>query len=99
MLEQRLRILYPVLTIVVTATLAACLGPAPISERKQASASELTAQYRLGPGDHVRVVVFNQPTMSGDFTIDGAGFIAMPLMGSVQCSEKTTRELEKLIVA
>ena len=41
-----------------------------------AEASENTSgQYRLAPGDRLKIVVFGQQELSGDFIVDGTGEI------------------------
>jgi protein involved in polysaccharide export with SLBB domain len=55
--------------------------------------------YRLGPADQVQVTVFRQPDMSGQFAIDGEGFLALPLIGEFKAGGLTTRELEDQIEA
>jgi polysaccharide export outer membrane protein len=54
-------------------------------------------EYRLGPGDAVRVVVFGEDQLSGEFRVDSAGRIAMPLVGEIPARDRTTRELEREI--
>ncbi|WPZ37238.1 polysaccharide biosynthesis/export family protein (plasmid) [Thalassobaculum sp. OXR-137] len=49
--------------------------------------------YRLEPGNRVRIVVFNEPNLSGDFTLDSIGNITLPLIGNVPGSGVTAREL------
>jgi protein involved in polysaccharide export with SLBB domain len=55
------------------------------------------AGYRLGPGDRVRLIVFRHQDLSGQFEIDGEGFLAMPLVGEVRSAGLTARELENSI--
>lgn len=50
--------------------------------------------YRLGPGDKVRVSVFNEPSLSGVFEVDGSGHVALPLVGEMPARGITVRELE-----
>jgi polysaccharide export outer membrane protein len=57
------------------------------------------AGYRLGPGDVVRITVFRQPDLSGQFRLDGDGQLALPLAGEVRAGNLTTRELEQAIAA
>lgn len=45
--------------------------------------------YLLEPGNRIRVTVFNEPTLSGDFTLDPAGNLAVPLIGNVPASGVT----------
>jgi polysaccharide export outer membrane protein len=53
--------------------------------------------YKLGAGEKVRVLVFNEPQLSREYAIDGTGQIAFPLIGQVQASSSTARELERHI--
>ncbi|HYD65711.1 polysaccharide biosynthesis/export family protein [Azospirillum sp.] len=53
--------------------------------------------YRLGAGDAVRITVFGEQPLSGEFRVDGSGRIAMPLIGEVPAKDRTTRELEREI--
>lgn len=53
--------------------------------------------YRLEPGNRVRVIVFNESNLSGDFTVDPAGNIAMPLVGNIAASGVTAKVLSTRI--
>lgn len=55
------------------------------------------AAYKLGPGDKVRVTVYNEQDLSGDFDISGQGDIALPLIGQVHVADRTIAETENLI--
>jgi polysaccharide export outer membrane protein len=55
--------------------------------------------YALSGGDRVRVVVFGDPTLGGEFTIGGSGFIALPLIGEVDVRGLTSTQLQERIVA
>lgn len=52
---------------------------------------------QLGPGDKVRVTVFGEEDLSGEFEIDNTGSLAMPLVGEIPVRGLTPRELEKKI--
>jgi polysaccharide export outer membrane protein len=54
-------------------------------------------QYRLGPGDKVRVTVFGDDQLSGEFQLDANGTIDMPLIGRVDAQGSTTRELSEAV--
>lgn len=54
--------------------------------------------YKLDSGDVVRISVFNQPELSGDYTLDGDGRFSMPLIGSVEAEGLTPAELEARLV-
>jgi len=50
-------------------------------------------QYKLGPGDKVRVTVFGDDQLSGEFQLDANGVVALPLIGEVDAHGRTTSEL------
>jgi polysaccharide export outer membrane protein len=77
------------------AALAGCSASAPPLE---GSTAMLPApDYRLGPGDQVRVIVFGQEPLSGEFAIDGTGNVSLPLAGNVPALGATPNDLEKRI--
>ena len=51
----------------------------------------------LVPGDRITVTVFGQPDLSGNFQVDGTGFIDLPLIGPVMVKQLTPKECEKVI--
>jgi len=57
----------------------------------------IEASYILGPGDRVRVIVFNETDLSGDFDVDGRGQISVPLIGEIQAGGGTVRQVERTI--
>lgn len=75
---------------VLVPALAACGGAGPGTPAPQAADTE----YKVGPGDKLRVMVFGQPDMSGEYQVDGAGNIAFPLIGGVEAGGKSAPELE-----
>ncbi|HLT01930.1 MAG TPA: polysaccharide biosynthesis/export family protein [Geminicoccaceae bacterium] len=74
--------------------------PAPVEAAAAAAATgggepiEDISSYRLGPGDALRVTVFRHEDLSGEFTLDGDGYFAMPLVGEVLGGGRTARQLE-----
>ncbi|QRM56876.1 polysaccharide biosynthesis/export family protein [Sinorhizobium sp. BG8] len=61
---------------------------------------EATIQpYRLDSGDRLRITVFEQAGLSNTYSIDQAGYVAFPLIGSVPARGRTLQELESVIAA
>jgi polysaccharide export outer membrane protein len=58
----------------------------------------IDSTYKLGPGDRVRINVFNQPDLSGEYTLDSNGRFSMPLIGTVDAGGLTPVELEVLLI-
>jgi protein involved in polysaccharide export with SLBB domain len=54
-------------------------------------------QQQLNPGDQIRIVVWKDPTLSGDFTIAGNGTIIHPLYREVQVTGVALSEVEERI--
>jgi polysaccharide export outer membrane protein len=42
--------------------------------------------YRLKPGDKLKIAVFNEPDLTGEFQVGDSGKIAFPLVGEVQAA-------------
>jgi len=49
--------------------------------------------YKLGPGDLVRVAVWKNAEVSGEFRVRPDGMFSMPLVGDVHAQGKTTNEI------
>ncbi|MFZ4068719.1 MAG: polysaccharide biosynthesis/export family protein [Caulobacterales bacterium] len=54
-------------------------------------------EYKLGSGDKVRIIVFGQTDLSGEFSLDGSGAISIPLIGKIDALNLTTVQLEQAI--
>jgi len=83
------------------ATLLAVAGCAT-QPKTPLTAEQINARvdvYRLGLGDKVRVNVFGEPALSGEFQVSGNGAITMPLIGDVKGVGLTAREMEAALVA
>ena len=58
-----------------------------------------TGAYVLGPGDRLRIKVYSDPDMSGEYEINSSGAISLPLVGDVKAVGLTTHQLEQTIAA
>lgn len=56
-----------------------------------------TAEYRLGPADQVRITVFNEPELTGQFVVGSQGTIAYPLVGNVRAAGLTVQEFTEAL--
>ncbi|WP_309644430.1 polysaccharide biosynthesis/export family protein, partial [Phenylobacterium sp.] len=54
-------------------------------------------EYRLGPADKVRVNVFGEEALTGEFTVGGSGRISLPLIGEIQAQGLTISQLQESI--
>jgi polysaccharide biosynthesis/export protein len=70
---------------------SACAGGSPVSAPSVTS----NESYRLGVGDHLKIDVYNEPKLSGEFVIDGDGKLAFPLVGRVDAGNETLSEFSE----
>lgn len=81
--------------------LASC-GTSGIASGTDVEKSETTreaSEYKLGAGDQLRIIVFGEENLSGEFIIDNSGFVSMPLIGEVEAGQKSVREFQKSVEA
>jgi protein involved in polysaccharide export with SLBB domain len=88
--------------VVLTVGLAACDPQPPMTVNTLQQPSQTTqtirmAEYRLAPGDRVRVTVLSDPELSGEYEIDSAGMISPRMAGRLQVVGLTTAEIEELL--
>jgi protein involved in polysaccharide export with SLBB domain len=93
-----MRLIYSSLVIVLYLGLAGCSGnpaPAPIVKIVSAPTTapvDINAEYRLDSGDKLRIRVFGENQMSGEYDVGGNGDVGFPLIGNVQARGKTVHE-------
>jgi polysaccharide export outer membrane protein len=76
---------------VIAAALLALAAVAAVSQTAR------PADYEIGPGDVLKVVVIGQAQMTGDFTVDPQGMVNFPILGKIKASQHTTLELERKV--
>lgn len=59
-----------------------------------ADAPAQTTNYSVGPQDVLTVAVFDQPNLSGKFTVEADGTFTLPLVGRVKVGGLSLREIE-----
>jgi protein involved in polysaccharide export with SLBB domain len=92
-MEQRWWLSTAIATPLILAGCASSAPPLPTS--LQGAPADI---YRLGLGDKVRINVFGEPSLSGEYQVSGTGTVAMPLVGDVKAVGLSARELEAALV-
>lgn len=84
--------------LLVTIALAAggCAS-APLADGQTEGSDRVLEDYRLGAGDRVRVTVFGEPSLTGEFQVSSAGKISMPLVGDLPAAELTVSEFQRTV--
>jgi protein involved in polysaccharide export with SLBB domain len=63
-----------------------------------APATDAAANAILYPGDLVRLKIWREPDLSGDFQVDEHGFAVFPKIGQVHVSDITTDSLRRMLI-
>lgn len=87
--------------LILVATFVAACSASGVQElaSKQEVSSQPTSrqaeQYRLGSGDKIKLNVYNEEDLSGEFDIAGNGLLSLPLVGQMQAGGLTVSEFEQ----
>jgi polysaccharide biosynthesis/export protein len=63
----------------------------------QTNQRDTSGDYRLTPGDHVKLLVFDEAQLSGDFVVNGSGELLLPLAGAIDVGGLTLAEAQERI--
>ena len=69
------------------------------AQGRQTSSAAPSGAYILGPTDRVRLKVYGEADITGEYEVDSNGFVSIPLAGHVKAAGLTTRQLEKSITS
>ena len=79
------------------ATPAQAVPAQPAGQPAAAPQSASDDGYVLGINDRVRVLVFGEASLSGEFLVDSTGRLAMPFIGEIMAAGLTRRALEEML--
>ncbi|HJP68894.1 MAG TPA: polysaccharide biosynthesis/export family protein [Sphingomicrobium sp.] len=69
----------------------------PLGTPDQVKFQTLGSDYKIAPLDKLGIRVFKMDDLSGDYEVDLAGNISMPLIGEVQAANLTTAQLDAML--
>src|SRR5262245_33907804 len=58
-----------------------------------------SGEIRLRPGDALRIEIRDEPTLGGNFTVDGEGQAMLPLIGRVAVSGRSFDEVKRDVLS
>jgi protein involved in polysaccharide export with SLBB domain len=73
---------------------SSALGPAAQADYT-ASIEAAAVSPRIQAGEKIRLTVYGEASLSGDYQIDPSGFVSLPLAGTVKAEGLTQSELER----
>jgi protein involved in polysaccharide export with SLBB domain len=77
--------------------ISGCTGGSLSEAEQQSMAAAAVAAPQLQPGDKIRINVFGENNLSGDYEIDQSGQISLPLAGTIAAVGLTQTELEQAL--
>ncbi|WP_155860054.1 polysaccharide biosynthesis/export family protein [Kordiimonas gwangyangensis] len=84
--------------IVIMMIVASLTGLATSAAAQDTAVPQLDVQrYELGSGDRIRVIVYGEEDLSGEFELDGSGVVGIPLIGPVTIGGRDVAKAERLI--
>lgn len=92
-----LRSFFLCLGLAVTALLSGC-GASSADVVSPSEIPSVDTSYHLVPGDKVRVNIFGERDLSGEFEVDGDGTVNLVLVGKVKAEGLTAEQLEQQLV-
>ncbi|MEN3975901.1 polysaccharide biosynthesis/export family protein [Emcibacter sp. SYSU 3D8] len=87
----------PMRGLFLTAAAAIAVLFAVIAAPASAQPADVTHQYILGPGDQIRLTVFGESDLSGEFKVGDDGMVSLPLIGQIAAKGLTPAALEQTI--
>lgn len=90
------------LLVVLSLAVSACEPQAPtstatIQQPSQGTQNLRLGDYRVAPGDRLRVVVLSDAELSGEYEVDSVGMIAPRMAGRVAVLGMSTAEIETML--
>jgi polysaccharide export outer membrane protein len=82
--------------LVLWTALAGAENPPPAASP---TSTALTPDYKVGPGDLLKISVFGSPELSTDTRVAESGTITCPLIGSVQVAGLSSAEIERTLAS
>jgi protein involved in polysaccharide export with SLBB domain len=80
-----------------TLLVCGCASSSVSETEKQSLAATATAPAKLEPGDKIRITVFGENQLSGEYQLDQSGQISLPLAGTLKAQNLTQAELEQAL--
>ncbi len=79
--------------LICSLALASCTGSGMEVMSVSAANGQLAQGYQIGAGDRLRVTIFDEPELTGEFTVGEEGHLALPLIESIDASGLSPAQL------
>ena|SRR5215207_3887069 len=92
-----LRVLVNNALLAMALLVSGCTASTLSEAEQQSLAAAAVAAPKLQPGDKIKINVFGENNLSGEYEIDQSGQISLPLAGTVEAVGLTQAELERAL--
>lgn len=82
-------LLLPILLLIAGCSQTVGVFPSEMAPQS----TEAMQSYKLEAGNKIRLTIFNEQNLSGEFTLDASGNLSMPLIGNIPASGLTAKQL------
>ena len=83
--------------VAICAGLAACASTSLQTMSVSQANSELASGYRIDAGDQLKVTVFDEESLTGEYEVGIGGMLALPLIEPVEVRNKQPAEVAQLV--
>ena len=89
-------------TLFLVLAVSGCMsggGAAPVAQASGTAAADLPEPppYLLGAGDKVRITVYGEPNLTGEYNVTSSGDISFPLIGNVKVVGQSIQQVQELL--
>jgi polysaccharide export outer membrane protein len=98
MLQRSVRVggLSCLFALVVCCAIAS-LASGAFAQGQPLSSAAAAGSYTLGPNDRIRLKVYGEADITGEYEVDSNGQVSIPLAGHITAAGLTTKQLERSI--
>jgi len=75
----------------------AVIGWAQVPSPPAFSPTSSSAEYMVGPQDVLKIIIFDEPTMSGTYRVDADGTFQYPMLGRVAAAGKRVGDIAQML--
>jgi polysaccharide biosynthesis/export protein len=83
----------------VSGTITSLPANAFAQQAQRLPSASAAGSYVLGSNDRVRLKVYGEPDIAGEYEVDSNGYLSVPLAGHIRAAGLTTRQLEHSIAS
>jgi polysaccharide export outer membrane protein len=85
--------------VLIVSGVIAIVSSNAFAQAQPLSPAAAAGSYVLGPNDRIRLKVYGEADITGEYEIDSNGQVSIPLAGHIKAADLTTKQLERSITS